>query len=186
MDANSEHANMVLTLIGLGALTLGTLAMIYRGIRQWLLNRETTAGALAAQLVDDVKRGEGFTFMSRRPAAVPDSPHIAAEQRSQAQEQPGNRAEHSDGTWFRSLIADLEQCSDDELLALLAQLRGADGDFRYAESRVAKFIGGRIEDRIDQVRDVRGTTPPQAPGRVLRVRDDRGERVIPMDVAAKR
>lgn len=35
-----------------------------------------------------------------------------------------------------------------------------DGSYKYAESRIAKFIGGRTEDRIAQVRAIRGVVVP--------------------------
>jgi hypothetical protein len=53
--------------------------------------------------------------------------------------------------------------------------------WNLAESRVGRFIGGRLEDRIDQVREVRGVDPaPAPPGRQLRIRDEHGEHLIPM------
>jgi len=76
------------------------------------------------------------------------------------------------------LVEQLEALDDDSLLDLLAQLCDEDGEWRFAESRVAKFIPGRVEDRLAQVRDVRGTEKPVPPGRVLRVRDSGDERVI--------
>ena len=73
----------------------------------------------------------------------------------------------------------LEQLSDDELLAEMALVKDANGKLKYADSRIAKFIGGRVEDRITQVRDVRGTeAPPRKPPAVLRVRDNGHERLI--------
>lgn len=119
--------------------------------------------------------------MSRIAPAVPASTANAMEHRSDAAGQLWNGAEPSDGTSFRFVVAYLEQCDDDMLLDILAQLAGADGDYRFAESRVAKFIPGRVEDRLAQVRAVRDTTPPPPPGRQLRVRDEKGERLIPMD-----
>jgi hypothetical protein len=119
--------------------------------------------------------------MSRISPAVLASPSNAAEHRSDAVGQSWNSAELSSGTSFRSVVEYLEQCDDDMLLDILAQLAGVDGDYRFAESRVAKFIPGRVEDRLAQVRAVRNTTPPPPPGRQLRVRDAEGERLIPMD-----
>lgn len=79
------------------------------------------------------------------------------------------------------LVEQLSRLDDDGLLGVLAQLRTQAGEYRFAESRVAKFIPGRLEDRLAQVREVRGTTPPTPAGRVLYVRDGQGERAIPFD-----
>lgn len=50
----------------------------------------------------------------------------------------------------------LENMSADELLALLATMIDNEGSYRFKEERIAKFIGGRVEDRIAQVRNERG------------------------------
>lgn len=72
----------------------------------------------------------------------------------------------------------LEQLSDDELLDVLAQVRTANGDLKYADSRIAKFVGGRVDDRVQQVRDVRGKEAPAKAMPMLRVRSDGMERLI--------
>jgi hypothetical protein len=73
----------------------------------------------------------------------------------------------------------LEQLSEDDLLAELALMKDANGNPKYADSRIAKFIGGRVEDRVKQVRDVRGAeAPPSKPAAQLRVRDNGHERLI--------
>lgn len=65
----------------------------------------------------------------------------------------------------------LTECDDDELLTTLASVRGADGDYRFADSRIAKFVGGRIEDRVKEVRALRGKpAPPRANARMVEVR----------------
>lgn len=86
----------------------------------------------------------------------------------------------SAGAFLSPTIAELlEQLSDDELLTELAQVRDANGNPKYADSRIAKFIGGRTEDRVTQVRDVRGKAPPPPrPAPQLRVRADGIERLI--------
>jgi len=119
--------------------------------------------------------------MSRLLAAVPERRPRASERRSHAAGQHGNGVERSQGTAFRSVIMYLEQCDDDLLLDILAQLTTVDGDYRFAESRVAKFIPGRVEDRLSAVRAVRDTAPPPPSVRLLRVRDADGERMIPID-----
>jgi hypothetical protein len=85
---------------------------------------------------------------------------IATEQRSYAAEQPTEQP----GTGGRNAVPGLREhlgtLPDDVLLRELALVVSEDGTFKYAESRIAKFIGGRVEDRIAQVRAVRGTPPP--------------------------
>jgi hypothetical protein len=104
---------------------------------------------------------------------------IATEQRSYAVEQRREQMGTEDGNDVPDLAELLEQLDDDQLLDILARLQSEDGAFRFAESRVAKFVGGRVEDRLAQVRDVRGTEKPPS-GRLLRVRDGAGERQIPI------
>lgn len=54
-------------------------------------------------------------------------------------------------------LADLcSQLSDEQLLEVLALMTDDDGNWRVVESRVSRFIGGRVEDRSAQVRAVRG------------------------------
>jgi hypothetical protein len=76
--------------------------------------------------------------------------------------------------WFESL-------SDNERLEVLASIRNEDGTYSYAESRVGKFIGGRVEDRIAQVRRLRDLPIPIKQGRILHIRDVAGERSIPWE-----
>jgi hypothetical protein len=120
----------------------------------------------------------GAHIMSRFLGAAGPVEPIATEQRSYAVERPREQPGTVAGELVPELLEQLEQLDDDALLDILAGLRGEDGAYRFAESRVAKFIPGRLEDRLAQVRDVRGTEKPMPPGRVLRVRDERGERVI--------
>ena len=158
------------------------------GVCFWIWLRAGQRGAEAddAGPVEIIERGWD-ALINWRPnimssnEAVPDNNTIKREQRSKAVEPSWNDTELSPGTSFRSVIDYLEQCDDDMLLDILAQLQNDAGDYRYAESRVAKFIGGRVEDRLAQVRAVRDTAPPLSPGRQLRVRDEQGERLIPMD-----
>jgi hypothetical protein len=126
-------------------------------------------------------------FLYERPGDLIMSPFLGpageiepmpTEQRSHAVEQPREPSGTAVGNDGPDLVEQLEHLDDDALLDILAQLRGADGEYRYAESRVAKFIGGRVEDRLTQVRDVRGTEKPAPAGRLLKVRDRAGERVI--------
>ena len=113
--------------------------------------------------------------------AVPDDDAIDSSHGSEAME-PSRELSGTVG-WelVPDLIDQLGTVDDDALLDILAQLRDDVGNYRFAESRIAKFIPGRVEDRLAQVRAVRDTTPPPPPGRQLRVRDEQGERLIPMD-----
>lgn len=114
---------------------------------------------------------------------VPDFAENSSSRRSDAvehdREQPGTAPvfRRSDG------IAWLEQQSDDALLDILAALQTADGDERFSDSRIAKFIGGRIEDRIAQVRDARAKDAPMPiPPRAIPVRPRAGEeRILVLD-----
>src|SRR5438105_2826320 len=63
----NEYATMVLTIIGLAALTLGTIAMFVRWFIQWRRQRPNLVG----QFVDDVRKGEGFTFHQARNSETP-------------------------------------------------------------------------------------------------------------------
>lgn len=120
----------------------------------------------------------GAHIMSRIFGAAGPIEPIPTEQRSYAVEQRAELPGTEDGNDVPDVLELLEQADDDQLLDILAGLRGEDGGYRFAESRVAKFIGGRVEDRLAQVREIRGTEKP--PGRLLRVRDERGERQIPI------
>src|SRR5262245_50939059 len=78
------------------------------------------------------------------------------EQRSDAAERPTERLGTGGGNTVPALAEHLGTLADDQLLAELALVVTEAGAFKYAESRIAKFIGGRVEDRIAQVRAVRG------------------------------
>jgi hypothetical protein len=114
-----------------------------------------------------------------RYAPVPTSQTDDAEHRSYAAEPPTEPSATEAAELVPYLAEQLSDLDDDELLEVLALLKSPDG-YRFAESRIAKFIPGRDEDRISQVRAVRGVEPEPAPaGRVLKVRDSAGERLIP-------
>jgi hypothetical protein len=57
----------------------------------------------------------------------------------------------------------LATLDDDGVLEVLTTIRNPDGSWRYAESRIGKFAPGRLEDRIEQVRRIRGTDPAPKP-----------------------
>lgn len=94
MDPN-EHANMILTIIGLSALGLGTLAM---GLRAFLRLRRSHPDMLD-NFVEDVRRGEGIR--------LPRAGRGAAPARTQRPENEPPRV-LSAGQWFR-LVNDYPQ-----------------------------------------------------------------------------
>lgn len=116
---------------------------------------------------------------------VPESSQNTAEQRSHAAERLAEQLGTDDGNTFRDIAEQIADADDDALLDILAQARDADGAYRFAESRIGRFIGGRLEDRIAQVRAARGVAASPAPqSRLLRVRDNGApERYIPIDEA---
>lgn len=63
-----QYASTIVTLVSLGALAVGTLAMFVR----FLVRRRASLTSAGRQLVADVKRGEGFTFHQalREPAST--------------------------------------------------------------------------------------------------------------------
>lgn len=123
-----------------------------------------------------------YLLMSRLLGSVGPVGTMGGEQRSDAVE-PGTEPSGTEaGNAVPDIVEQLEALDDDALLDILALLRDDEGEYRFAESRVAKFIPGRVEDRLSQVRDIRHTEKPAPPGRVLRVRDNSGERVIPFKV----
>lgn len=118
-----------------------------------------------------------LTLISRLFGSLGPAEPSATELRSYAVE----RSAEPSGTQPSEPVLDLlEQLAalDDALLDLLALLPGEGDDYRFAESRVAKFIGGRVEDRLSQVRDIRGTQKPPPSGRMLHIRDQAGKRMI--------
>ena len=124
-------------------------------------------------------RAEIARFVMSRWASIPTLFPNRTEHGSYAVEQGRERPGTEDAEPVPDLVERLERLDDDQLLDILALLRDADGAYRFAESRVAKFIPGRVEDRLTQVREVRHTEKPAPAGRLLQVRDTAGERVIP-------
>lgn len=61
-----------------------------------------------------------------------------------------------------SLVELIEAATDAELLRALALARGPDGAPRWAASRIGTFAGGRLEVRIQEIREIRGEAPPPA------------------------
>ncbi len=94
--------------------------------------------------------------------------------RSGAVEQDREQSGTGNGNAVPDPVALLEQLSDDELLDILARVKLPTGGERFADSRIAKFIGGRVEDRVEQVRAVRAKPAPQLQGRAIPVRERGG------------
>lgn len=104
---------------------------------------------------------------------------IGSSHRSYAMEQGLEPSGTQTGNPVPAIWEQLGTLSDDQLLDILARVKTPTGEYKYADSRIAKFVGGRVEDRVAQVRDVRGTEPPPPkPAAVLRVRDNGMERLI--------
>ena len=78
------------------------------------------------------------------------------------------------------VVAFLGTLSDSALLDILAQVKQGE-QWAFAESRIGKFIPGRVEDNIAQVRRVRGEAAPVAapsPARIIRVNGGKDELVV--------
>lgn len=104
---------------------------------------------------------------------------IVSSRRSDAVEQGWEPSGSEGGNSVPALWEQLGTLTDDELLDILARVKDSAGNPKFADSRIAKFVGGRVEDRTQQVRDVRGSAPPPPkPAAVLRVRDNGIERLI--------
>jgi hypothetical protein len=81
----------------------------------------------------------------------------------------------------QAVIAFLGTCSDAALLDILAQVKQGDS-WAFAESRIGKFIPGRVEDNIASVRQARGAAAPDAPdappARIIRVNGGDHELIV--------
>lgn len=113
---------------------------------------------------------------------VPESGNDLTERHSDAVEQAGNGAGTGIGNAVPgSLFGRINALPEGELLGMLALLTDADGNWRYAESRLAKFAGGRVIDRMAEIRAVRGEPEPEPAepeGRAIPMRDATGERMV--------
>lgn len=96
-------------------------------------------------------------------------------------EQLGTEAGNTVPFSVPALVKALTELSDDELLTVLAALPGESDDYRFADSRLAKFIGGRVEDRQNQVRELRGKELPLPPGRKMEIQQNGRRQVVSMD-----
>jgi len=165
----------------IGAVTLAAIALIgsnYDAIVSFVSSisaRARTEGEARRAYRQRVYDNEHMSSQKVSRTLFP----INGNSRSDAVEQ-GLEPSESGGAFHVPTVAELlEQLSDDEFLYELSRVRDANGNPKYADSRIAKFIGGRVEDRVAQVRDVRGTEPPPPkPAQLLRVRDNGMERLI--------
>jgi hypothetical protein len=171
-----EVLNIVVLIIVVGALVIGLLSMLVgRLVALWdSLSAWWGRGVQKAIHTRPVKP----RTMSSQPS-VPLPAQRLTERGSYAVEPSWDRDGTPAAFQVPTIAELLEQLSDDDLLAELALMKDANGNPKYADSRIAKFIGGRVEDRVKQVRDVRGTeAPPALPAAQLRVRDNGHERLI--------
>lgn len=119
-------------------------------------------------------------YLMSSAEGVPDDAQSDSSQRSYAVERSREPSGTAGGNIVPDLVERLGTLDDDDVLDILSRLKDEAGEYRYAESRIAKFIPGRVEDRLAQVRAARGTeAPPPVVVRELRVRDTDGERAIP-------
>lgn len=170
--------------VGTGTLVLFGLFIIAQMVYHYRTEIVSIVSGLSSRA-----RAEGAARRAYRQR-VYDSEHMSTQKVSRVLfPNDGNRRSYAvepslkpsgSGGAFRvpTIAEQLEQLSEDELLVELARVRDINGNPKYADSRIAKFIGGRVEDRVAQVRDVRGTEPPQKPAAQLRVRDNGVERLI--------
>jgi hypothetical protein len=171
-----QVANYVVMIILGGALVIGLISMLFGKLVDlwdgfWSWWGQGVHKAIHTRPV----KARDMSSRAYVPAAAP----IQAERRSYAMEQPTEQMGTEDEERVPAIVAYLEQMTDDQLLDILAMVANDDGSPRFAESKVGRFIGGRLEDRIAQVRDVRGSVPPPPkPQPVLRVRDNGHERLI--------
>ena len=113
------------------------------------------------------------SYVAATPS-VPAQPQNDGNWRSDAVEQDREQPGTGNGNSVPDPVALLEQLSDDELLDILARVKLPSGGERFADSRIAKFIGGRVEDRVEQVRAVRAKPAPPPQGRAIPVRERGG------------
>ena len=155
--------------VGLISMLFGKIVDMWDGFQDWW-----GRGVQKAIHTRPVK----VRHMSSR-ATVPTPPENNRSWRSPAVDRTSEPSGTQYGNSVPPLWEQLERLSDDELLDVLARVNDANGNPKYADSRIAKFIGGRVEDRTNQVRDVRGSVPPPPkPQQTLRVRDNGIERLI--------
>lgn len=138
-----DTSDPILTLIG-WFLFLGTFALAISITIGWLTDRWR------------------LYIMSRR-VSVPEYAQSAAGQRPDAVGQDVGQPGTDRAGQSRTLAAHLGTLDDDALLDVIALIPGEDDDYRFADTRVARFIGGRVDDRIAQVRAVRGAPTTARP-----------------------
>jgi hypothetical protein len=151
--------------VTLAALAVGLISMAVGKITDWRESREPTRQRQRRRQPARRRARPALpVHVMLRSGGVGTYPQtIKAEQRSYAAE----RLQEPSGTGGAEPVPDLWEhlgtLADDQLLDILARATMPDGTYKYAESRIAKFIGGRVEDRIAQVRAVRGIVAPPKP-----------------------
>lgn len=138
-----DTSDPILTLIG-WFLFLGTFALAISVTIGWLTDRWRAS------------------IMSRR-VAVPPPAQTGRERYSYAAEQPAEQAGTEGRELFRTLAEQLSALSEDDRLTVYALMIDDDGEYIYADSRIGRMSGGRLEDRIAQVRNVRGAPTSAKP-----------------------
>lgn len=112
-------------------------------------------------LAYDVIVGRTRDDITSSSASVPITGENLREPHSAAVEQGGNEA----GTLARnivpgSLVGRMNDLPDSELFGALALLTDPSGAWRFADSRLARFAGGRVSDRLDEIRALRNEAGP--------------------------
>ena len=159
-----------ITLIYLTAVAVLVAGAVWFKILRPMLEDFGILRPIDGRAVSTVSRDAPAVVMSRRedaPASFPNDGSRRSHAAEQDRERPGTAARSAFPAGVPTLAEQLTELSDDELLTLLAQLPGDADGWRFADSRLAKFIGGRIEDRVTQVRAARGTPARRRAMRIL-------------------
>lgn len=149
-------------------LTFGPASLVAWSLGTRLINHYRTRSAVELEDAPAYRERPPLPIhlMLRSTTGRSPSVPIAREQRSYAVEPNPEHSGTEVGNAVPGFREQLGTLADDVLLRELALVVNEDGTFKYAESRIAKFIGGRVEDRIAQVRAVRGTPAPAKAARV--------------------
>lgn len=129
--------------------------------------------------------GEKWAAFTSSRAGVPAAGTNGRSRLSAAVEQDGNEWEQDGGIAVPgSLVARVQAMPEGELMGMLALLTDENGDWRYSDSRLAKFAGGRVADRMEQIRELReGVRPsePPEPKRAIPMRHNGSERMVAIE-----
>ena len=115
-------------------------------------------------------------------ATVPRSAQNEREHRSHAVEQGREQAGTGVQERVPALVAQLETRDNEVLLDVVSQVRDASGDYRFAESRVGRFIGGGLKTALPRCVLCGGAdASPPPPGRVVRIWTKEGSKAVAWD-----